>query len=235
MRLLQGKTIVSTFIVAFSCFITYCGDGALADELKLKPSFDCGGGLSRTQTAICASSTLSALDYELSTHIDGLRQLLTRTQYLVEARTFVEKRDKCGDNMKCIGKIYESRIWRVRSRVDDLRPIEGSWVNETYAHISIVKLGSKYRLVGASPESIEGYCSNDNRKIILRAGYFDKWDMKKDGFTYSWNNVCEWTFLISDEQLAISASRACNETDEVFLGSYRKGEPNDLEFVCFDR
>ena len=148
MRLLQGKTIVSTFIVAFSFFITYCGDGALADELKLKPSFDCGGGLSRTQTAICASSTLSALDYELSTHIDGLRQLLTRTQYLVEARTFVEKRDKCGDNMKCIGEIYESRIWRVRSRVDDLRPIEGSWVNETYAHISIVKLGSKYRLVG---------------------------------------------------------------------------------------
>ena len=47
--------------------------------------------------------------------------------------------------------------------------------------------------------------------------------------------MCEWTFLISDEQLAISASRACNETDEVFLGSYRKGEPNDLEFVCFDR
>jgi uncharacterized protein len=235
MRRFQNKTTISTFIAFCALFSVFLCDKSLANEHKARPSFDCGSIISITQTVICESPTLSALDFELSTFIDGLRQLLTRTQYLVEARTFVAKRDQCVDNIDCIEKVYESRIWRVRSRVGDVSPIEGSWVNDTYANINIVKLGSTYRLNGFSPESIERYCSDGQDATIWRSGHFDIWDMKKDGFTYSWNNECEWTFLISDEQLAISASRGCIETDELFLGSYRKGEPSDLEYVCFDR
>ena len=61
-------------------------------------------------------------------------------------------------------------------------------MNDTYANINIVKLGSTYRLNGFSPESIERYCSDGQDATIWRSGHFDIWDMKNDGFTYSWNN-----------------------------------------------
>lgn len=224
----------SIFISFFILSIFFL-DVSQAVDIKRSPSFDCSGDISISQKVICDSAYLSSLDFELSTHIDGLRQLLTRTQYLVEARTFVEKRVECGDDVGCLTQIYESRLWRVRSRVNDLNPVEGSWVNDEHASISIVKIASKYRLIGTSPGPIEAYCNDEASKVISRSVQFDKWDMRKNGFNYAWSDTCVWIVRIVDNQLNINITQECIEEDGFFAGDFRKGESSDLAYVCFEQ
>lgn len=208
---------------------------SLANDVRQKPSFDCAGNISISQEVICASGYLSLLDFELSTHIAGLRQLLTRTQYLVEARTFVEKRVDCGDDEECLTQLYESRLWRVRSRVNDLNLMEGSWVNDDHANIGIVKIASKYRLVATSPGPIEAYCTDKDNEVISRSAQFDKWDMKKNGFDYAWGDTCIWNVRLADNKLNIDITQGCVKEDVFFSGAFRKGESVDLAYVCFER
>ena len=224
-------SILISFFVLSICFL----DVSRAVDVNRSPSFDCSGDISISQKVICDSAYLSSLDFELSTHIDGLRQLLTRTQYLVEARTFVEKRVECGGDVDCLTQIYESRLWRVRSRVNDLNPVEGSWVNDEHASISIVKIASKYRLIGSSPGPIDAYCNDEASKVISRSVQFDKWDMKKNGFNYAWSDTCVWIVRIVDNQLNINITQECMEEDGFFAGDFRKGESSDLAYVCFER
>ena len=224
-------SILISFFVLSILFL----DVSRAVDVNRSPSFDCSGDISISQKVICDSAYLSSLDFELSTHIDGLRQLLTRTQYLVEARTFVEKRVECGDDVGCLTQIYESRLWRVRSRVNDLNPVEGSWVNDEHASISIVKIASKYRLIGTSPGPIEAYCNDEASKVISRSVQFDKWDMQKNGFNYAWSDTCVWIVRIVDNQLNINITQECMEEDGFFAGDFRKGESSDLAYVCFER
>ena len=225
-------SFLSVFFVSFSVFF---GGISRADEVKIAPSFDCVDDISISQKVICGSTYLSSLDFELSTHISGLRQLLTRTQYLVEARTFVEKRVECGDDAECLKGIYEVRLWRVRSRVNDLSPVEGSWTNDDHASFSIMKIGSKYRLKANSPGPIDMYCTNGNSKLISRSAQFDKWDMKLNGFSYQWDSACVWNLEVSNKQLIVDIGPGCIREDGFFAGNFRRGEPSDLAFVCFDR
>ena len=224
-----------SILISFFVLSIFFLDVSRAVDVNRSPSFDCSGDISISQKVICDSAYLSSLDFELSTHIDGLRQLLTRTQYLVEARTFVEKRVECGDDVGCLTHIYESRLWRVRSRVNDLNPVEGSWVNDEHASISIVKIASKYRLIGTSPGPIEAYCNDEASKVISRSVQFDKWDMKKNGFNYAWSDTCVWIVRIVDNQLNINITQECMEEDGFFAGDFRKGESSDLAYVCFEQ
>ena len=226
------RFILPSFFIFFSIFFAGV---SLANRITQEPSFDCAGNISISQEVICGSAYLSLLDFELSTHIAGLRQLLTRTQYLVEARTFVEKRVDCGDDAECLTQLYESRLWRVRSRVNDLNPMEGSWVNDDHVNIGIVKIASKYRLVATSPGPIEAYCADEDNVVISRSAQFDKWDMKKDGFDYAWSNTCIWNVRVEDNKLNIDITQGCLEEDVFFSGAFRKGESVDLAYVCFER
>ncbi|MDC1311269.1 hypothetical protein N8Z26_02305 [Burkholderiales bacterium] len=231
MHYLKKAIVIPLFALLAACLIGL----PLANDFEVAPSFDCEENISVSQKIICQSPALSALDFELSTYIDGLRQLLTRTQYLVEARTFVEKRVLCGKSVECLTQLYETRLWRVRYRVNDLHPIEGSWVNDGHTHITIVKVGPKYRLNATSPGSLEVYCVNASDEIISKSAQFDKWDMKKNGVSYSWGNACTWDFKVSEKQLNIKVSSDCVNENKYFSGDFRKGEASDLAYVCFDR
>jgi len=147
----------------------------------------------------------------------------------------VEKRVECGGDVDCLTQIYESRLWRVRSRVNDLNPVEGSWVNDEHASISIVKIASKYRLIGSSPGPIDAYCNDEASKVISRSAQFDKWDMRKNGFNYAWSDTCVWIVRIVDNQLNINITQECMEEDGFFAGDFRKGESSDLAYVCFEQ
>jgi len=231
MESMKLAILIPFSVVIVACFVGF----PLANDFEVAPSFDCVENISVSQKVICQSQSLSALDFELSTHIDGLRQLLTRTQYLVEARNFVEKRASCGERAECLTRLYEARLWRVRSRVNDLHPIEGSWVNDSHVNINIVKMGPKYRLSGTSPGPIDFYCSNTNSEMISRSTQFDKWDMRQNGVSYSWDSTCAWDLKISDKVLNVNVSSGCVGEDHSFAGNFRKGEASDLTYVCFDR
>ena len=215
-------------------FLTGFIPQSFATDARINPSFDCHSEISPTQTVICDSKVLSLLDFELSKHISGLRQLLTRTQYLVEARTFVEKRDNCIVDAGCIQKIYEARLWKVRARVGDLHRLEGSWVSKTNGQIKIVKIGDVYQFRSLSLASIESYCVSGNSESISRSIDIDAWDMEDDEVQIQWANSCAWSVRLDKQHLVVSETNSCSHEDQVFLGAYRKGEPNNLDYVCFD-
>ena len=223
-----------SYAVLIFISLAFLTHSSRADMYTPKPSFTCDESNTPTQVAICESPELAELDLHLSQYIDDLRQLLTRTHYLVEARKFLENRDGCGVNAECIRNSYETRLWRVRQRVGDLNAIEGSWVSETNAYISIMKLGSRYRLLGSRLQSIERYCSSGDSEMIERAGNFDEWDVDENKFIYRWDSDCEWFFSFSDDRLTVDLRGTCNVEDKIFSGAYRKGTPRNPDYVCFD-
>ncbi len=226
--------IITRILLFFGLFLAAVISQSFATDVHIDPSFDCRGDISPTQTVICDSKVLSLLDYELSKHISGLRQLLTRTQYLVEARTFVEERDNCIVDAECIQTVYEARLWKVRKRVGDLHRLEGSWVSKTNGQIKIVKIGDVYQFRSLSLASIESYCVSGNAESISRSIDIDAWDMEDDEVQIQWTNSCSWFLRLDQQQLAVHETNSCSLEDQIFLGVYRKGEPNNLDYLCFD-
>jgi uncharacterized protein len=78
------------------------------------PSFSCSGNnLLPAEAAICANSTLAALDVALASLYDNVYNRTSgaqRDQLVAAEKAWIARRDACGANVPCITQAYRSRI-----------------------------------------------------------------------------------------------------------------------------
>jgi uncharacterized protein len=79
-----------------------------------QPSFDCGKAASASEKTICANAALSRLDFRLGrtskTLLDAFSDSAQRTRMKVDQKAWIARREKCGDDGNCIGKLYRDQI-----------------------------------------------------------------------------------------------------------------------------
>jgi uncharacterized protein len=79
-----------------------------------QPSFDCLKAASLSEKTICANAELSRLDFQLGQMwkalLDDFIDPAQRTQMRQDQRTWIARRQGCGDDANCIGKLYRDRL-----------------------------------------------------------------------------------------------------------------------------
>src|SRR5260370_12008934 len=82
---------------------------------RQQPSFDCRKATSASEKTICANAALSRLDFQLGRawerlllafDIDPVQQ----PQMRQDQRTWIARRQECGEDANCIGKLYRDRL-----------------------------------------------------------------------------------------------------------------------------
>ena len=91
-----------------------------ASPAQAGPSFSCGGALNSTERAICASSSLSALDRQMAGGFQLAVKNITSEavggtladvqKFREEQKAFLRRRDNCGSSSACIAAAYRQRL-----------------------------------------------------------------------------------------------------------------------------
>lgn len=164
-----------------------CCLGLLISEVEFvnaTPSFDCGQARNAAEKTICSSDELSDLDQKMSEYFSEIRKNLPRSQYLQEARGFLERRDKCGVNVECIASMYKKRIRDIRLQIGSVAPYEGTWFVDEVTKLEISQIGGGFFKVEAYSESFgPNYCKWGPRGVYNFSGTFYKGDI--DGYLIS--------------------------------------------------
>lgn len=72
--------------------------------------FDCAKAVSATEKAICADSTISALDSKMATAWAKARARSSDSAALTKQRQWIAQRDACGSDGACLKRRYQQRL-----------------------------------------------------------------------------------------------------------------------------
>lgn len=78
------------------------------------PSFDCALAASPTEQALCASNSLWTLDRVMANvyfHYKGASAGQEAQEFLNTQRSWLKRRDECGDDIACLSERYSSRLF----------------------------------------------------------------------------------------------------------------------------
>ena len=80
-----------------------------------QPSFDCGKAASVSEKTICANAELSRLDFQLGRTWESLLLAfdidpVQQPQMRKDQRAWIARRQECGEDANCIGKLYRDRL-----------------------------------------------------------------------------------------------------------------------------
>lgn len=77
-------------------------------------SYNCNGKLTHTEATICDNPKLSNLDEVMASQYYQIRGSLpsaaARRQFDADQRSWLQYRNSCGANVRCISQAYQSRL-----------------------------------------------------------------------------------------------------------------------------
>lgn len=106
----MSRPCFSAIAAALSCGLFMLSSAAVEAQ---QPSFDCAKASTAVEGAICGSTTLSALDVQISAAYSARRAELGtsgRGRLLADQRTWLERRDRCRADANCLAAAMKSRI-----------------------------------------------------------------------------------------------------------------------------
>jgi uncharacterized protein len=112
-----------------------------------QPSFDCLKAASLSEKTICANAGLSRLDFQLGQTwkalFDDFIDSAQRTQMRQGQRKWIARRQGCGDDASCIGKLYRDRL-SVLNGADPAHRFSGVYEVKDIGFFALYPIGDHY-------------------------------------------------------------------------------------------
>jgi uncharacterized protein len=111
----MSRNVISTLACMSALLVPLLLSISVNAAPREQPSFDCGKAASVSEKTICANAELSRLDFQLGRtwerlllafDIDPVQQ----PQMRKDQRAWIARRQECGEDANCIGKLYRDRL-----------------------------------------------------------------------------------------------------------------------------
>lgn len=172
---LNGMSALLVLLVLLSA------DAAASEQA----SFDCRKAASVSEKTICADAALSRLDFQLGrmwrTLLDDFSESAQKPQMKADQKAWIARREKCGDDAKCMGKLYQERLSTLNG-ADPAHRFAGVYGVKGIGSIAVYPLGSLYliNIQTADPSAGNWTCqvtgeaesSGDDLKISVEGAVF---------------------------------------------------------------
>ena len=139
-----------------------------------QPSFDCTKAGNDTEKAICGSNTLSKLDMRLSQAFKDARSRASRatvSKILSDQKSWLNERDDCGSNEKCIAAQMRNRIAQLEPDGTGRAVPVGVYCNRGGAEYLVVsKDGPGMRVMVGSVGPTGDSCGTDDMAAAEKDG-----------------------------------------------------------------
>ena len=139
------------FISELACMLVLHGSGLVPITVNAAPveraSFDCRQAASPSEKTICASEALSRLDFQLGrtwkTLLDAFSDSVQRTRMKVDQKAWIARREKCGADANCIGKLYQDRLSTLNG-ADPAHRFAGVYEVKDTGSFALYPIGNRY-------------------------------------------------------------------------------------------
>lgn len=126
-----------------SLVLPLSGDAAPGQE----PSFDCRKAASVSEKTICANAELSRLDFQLGrvwkTLLDAFSDSAQKPQMKADQKAWMARRESCGDDAGCMGKLYQERLSTLNGS-DPAHRFAGVYEVKDIGAFDVYPIGSRY-------------------------------------------------------------------------------------------
>jgi uncharacterized protein len=139
------------FIAQLACMLVLHGSGLLPTIVKAAPveraSFDCRQAASPSEKTICANVALCRLDFQLGRNwkalLDAFSDSVQRTRMKVDQKTWIARRETCGDDANCIGNLYQDRLSTLDG-ADPAHRFSGVYEVKDTGSFALYPIGNRY-------------------------------------------------------------------------------------------
>jgi uncharacterized protein len=153
---------MGVFILA-GALLPSCTFSANADP-QGKPSFDCHKAVSPSEKTVCENVELSRLDFQLSRiwrttlkdfDLDNRQTTVIKS----DQNAWLVRRNLCGDDVNCLGKLYRDRL-SVLDGTDPAHRFSGQFALMNFGGLTLYPIGARYLVViqTAHPDDARWVC-----------------------------------------------------------------------------
>ena len=139
------------FISTLTCISVLCA--SLLSSISVNaapregPSFDCRHTASLSEKTICANVALCRLDFQLGRAwkilLDAFSDSVPKTRMKVDQKTWIARRERCGEDANCIGKLYQDRLSTLNG-ADPAHRFSGVYEVKDTGSFALYPIGDRY-------------------------------------------------------------------------------------------
>jgi uncharacterized protein len=139
------------FISTLTCMAVLCVSLLLSVLVNAapreRPSFDCRQAASPSEKTICANVALCRLDFQLGrtwkTLLDAFSDSVQKTRMKADQKTWIARRERCGEDANCIGKLYQDRLSTLNG-ADPAHRFSGVYEVKDTGSFALYPIGDRY-------------------------------------------------------------------------------------------
>jgi uncharacterized protein len=217
----MGRNVISTVACVSAFLVTLLlpisGNAVPAEQ----PSFDCRKAASVSERTICANTTLSRLDFQLGrtweTLLNAFIDSAQRTQMKQDQRTWIVRREKCGGDGDCIGKLYRDRLFTLDG-ADEAHRFSGVYEVKDIGLFALYPIGNRYLVHVQTADPRDGRWECDLTGEAESSG--DDLAIKVAGLVFPVHLRDSETLVVSDADSVSAVSRQFCGLNGTFAFSY---------------
>jgi uncharacterized protein YecT (DUF1311 family) len=184
-------------------------------------SFDCRKAASVCERTICANTALSRLDFQLGrtweTLLAAFIDSAQKTQMKQDQRTWIVRREKCGGDANCIGKLYRDRLSTLDGS-DQAHRFSGVYEVKDTGLFALYPIGNRYLVHVQTADPGDGRWECDLTGEAEASG--DDLEINVAGLLFPVRLQDSETLVVSDADSVSAVSRQFCGLNGTFAFSY---------------